>query len=55
MLHYRIHSFLRFLYERAAIKAKDFTNIWKAVFDVFWTFLLLMGMFDMVSYKNIPD
>ena len=55
MLHYRIHSFLRFLYERAAVNAKDFTNIWKAAFDVFWTFLLLMGMFDMVSYKNIPD
>ena len=35
MLHYRIHGFLRFLFERVAMKTKDFANIWKAALAPF--------------------
>ena len=36
MLHYRIHGFLCSLLERAAMKTKDFANIWKAAFANIW-------------------
>ena len=35
MLHYRIHGFLRFLFERAAVETKDFANIWKTALAAF--------------------
>ena len=35
MLHYRIHVFLLFLFEWAAMKTKDFVNIWKAALATF--------------------
>ena len=35
MLHYRIYGFLRFSFERAGMKTKDFANIWKAALAPF--------------------
>ena len=35
MLHYRINGFLFFLFGRAAMKTKDFANIWKAALAPF--------------------
>ena len=35
MLHYKIHGFLRFSFERAAMKTKGFSSIWKVALAPF--------------------